>query len=134
MNKEYTETSNFKSFRYNDLECIIYKKHIQINNVCAEIVFHNIEDQYKEVIGYWINNNHDEFILHTDTNEEFDWNDLKDLIEWCCNELKEKEVKPDIEKLKKEVKENVASIDNSLLTIEDCLNNMADLIKQLENL
>ena len=134
MNKIYTSAPNSKSFQINDLECFIYKKDKQINNVCAEIVFHSIDNQYKEQVGYWYNGNHNEFILNLDIDFEYDWYDLKELITYGTNALKEKEVNPDIEKLKKEVKEYTNTIDNSLLTIEDCLNNMADLIKQLEDI
>jgi acetyltransferase-like isoleucine patch superfamily enzyme len=131
-----------EAYKIDNLELVIYEKDKMINDVVAEILFHNVNEQYKQVIGYWLNSDISKFILHTDLEidtDEVDWYDLKELIVYGINYLSDMEKKEDtnglayIESIKNEVKKLIPQVE-SIVAIGSCIDNLNNILNDLKQI
>jgi hypothetical protein len=131
-----------EAYKIDNLEIVIYDKDKMINDVVAEILFHNVNEQYKQVIGYWLNSDISKFILHTDLEidtDEVDWYDLKELIVYGINYLSDMEKKEDmdglayIESIKNEVKRLIPQVE-SIVAIGSCIDNLNNILNDLKQI
>lgn len=123
-------------YQIDNLELSVYEDSLTTNDVVAEILSSNEEEQYKEVVGYWLNSDLNKFILNTDINNEFDWYDLKELISMGSNYLidsksrKDKIIDTKLEKLINQLEEVTSALDFARDSISEILEDINDLVDE----